>query len=158
MSEGNSPRKGGGLQRLETLRSTLGREKPRGRPQHAEEEAQLETLESGEEGQDLKPEEQRDHPNGPREQNRTRNRSSSEPRSSGSKGKKRKATPRESVTRITVDLPTDQYAFLRTFVARSGSDGMSVVRAMLMELQKDQALADRVVQHLVDERIKAATR
>lgn len=170
MSEGNAPRKGG-LQRLDTLRNTLGREKPRGRQQQtqaespdedierkqdeqrdkAKEPSPQETRESGGEVQDRKRDESS------LEQGQTRSRSDGENKRSRTT-RRRKAKPREGVTRVTVDLPDDQYSFLRTFVARSGSDGMSVVRATLTELQQDQALAERVVQRLVEERIKAASR
>ena len=51
-------------------------------------------------------------------------------------------------TRITVDLPGDQHGFLKTFVARSGSDGMSVVHTLLVETADDPKLQARVRERL----------
>ena len=47
-------------------------------------------------------------------------------------------------TRITVGLPGNRHGFPKTFVARSGSDGMSVVRTLLVEISDDPKLQARV--------------
>ena len=43
-----------------------------------------------------------------------------------------------------MDLSGNQHGFLKTFVARSGWDGMSVVRTLLVEMADDPKLQARV--------------
>ena len=55
---------------------------------------------------------------------------------------------REGTKRITVDLPRDEHKFLRDFAYDTDSDGMRVVRALLMELKDDPKLSARVADRL----------
>ena len=55
---------------------------------------------------------------------------------------------REGTKRITVDLPRDEHKFLRDFAYDADSDGMRVVRALLMELRDDPDLSGRVMDRL----------
>jgi hypothetical protein len=55
---------------------------------------------------------------------------------------------REGTKRITVDLPRDEHKFLRDFAYDADSDGMRVVRAVLMELRDDPELSARVLERL----------
>jgi hypothetical protein len=55
---------------------------------------------------------------------------------------------REGTKRITVDLPRDEHKFLRDFAYDADSDGMRVVRALLMELRDDPELSGRVMDRL----------
>ena len=57
---------------------------------------------------------------------------------------------REGTKRITVDLPRDEHKFLRDFAYDADSDGMRVVRALLMELHDDPELSGRVRDRLKD--------
>lgn len=57
---------------------------------------------------------------------------------------------REGTKRITVDLPRDEHKFLRDFAYDADSDGMRVVRALLMELRDDPELSGRVRDRLKD--------
>lgn len=57
---------------------------------------------------------------------------------------------REGTKRITVDLPRDEHKFLRDYAYDNDTDGMRVVRALLMELQGDEALSTRVLRRLPD--------
>lgn len=50
--------------------------------------------------------------------------------------------------RITVDLPRDEHKFLRDFAYDYDTDGMRVVRALLMELQSDSGLSGRILMRL----------
>ena len=145
---------GGGLGRLDNLRNTLGREKPRTRRAEERTEPRSATGEGANE-------------NGPKKRD-AGSKTGSEGASRGGTAAKRtgtgarktsRAAPKrqqggEGTTRITVDLPGDQHGFLKTFVARSGSDGMSVVRALLSELERDEKLAARVSEKLVEERLR----
>ena len=55
---------------------------------------------------------------------------------------------RGGTKRITVDLPRDEHKFLRDFAYDADSDGMRVVRALLMELRDDPKLSERVMDRL----------
>ncbi len=55
---------------------------------------------------------------------------------------------RGGTKRITVDLPRDEHKFLRDFAYDADSDGMRVVRALLMELRDDPKLSGRVMDRL----------
>lgn len=145
---------GGGLGRLDNLRNTLGREKPR-------------TRRAGERIEPGRTDEGSNEGGGP--QNRdaesktggtgTGKTGSTATRAGTTARKSSRAAPKRQqggggTTRITVDLPVDQHGFLKIFVARSGSDGMSVVRALLSELERDEKLAARVSEKLVEERLR----
>jgi hypothetical protein len=55
-------------------------------------------------------------------------------------------TGREGRTkRITVDLPRSEHKFLRDFAYDNDTDGMRVVRALLLELRDDPGLSPRVL-------------
>ena len=47
--------------------------------------------------------------------------------------------------RITVDLPRAEHRFLRDFAYENDTDGMRVVRALLLELRDDPDLSSRVL-------------
>jgi hypothetical protein len=49
---------------------------------------------------------------------------------------------------LSVDLPRDEHKFLRDFAYDADSDGMRVVRALLMELRDDPELSGRVLDRL----------
>ena len=50
--------------------------------------------------------------------------------------------------RITVDLPRDEHKFLRDYAYDHDTDGMRVVRALLMELRSDSGLSGRILMRL----------
>lgn len=52
---------------------------------------------------------------------------------------------REKTKRITVDLPRSEHKFLRDFAYDNDTDGMRVVRALLLELSDDPGLSSRVL-------------
>jgi hypothetical protein len=52
---------------------------------------------------------------------------------------------RGGTKRITVDLPRDEHKFLRDYAYDYETDGMRVVRALLMELRGDSGLSERVL-------------
>lgn len=52
--------------------------------------------------------------------------------------------PRVGTVRLTVDLARPIHKALRQFALDLDSDASSVVRALLMELQSDQGLAERI--------------
>jgi hypothetical protein len=52
---------------------------------------------------------------------------------------------REGKKRITVDLPRSEHKFLRDFAYDNDTDGMRVVRALLLELRDDPGLSPRVL-------------
>jgi hypothetical protein len=54
-------------------------------------------------------------------------------------------TGREGTKRITVDLPRSEHKFLRDFAYDNDTDGMRVVRALLLELRDDPRLSPRVL-------------
>ena len=54
-------------------------------------------------------------------------------------------TGREGTKRITVDLPRSEHKFLRDFAYDNDTDGMRVVRALLLELRVDPGLSPRVL-------------
>jgi hypothetical protein len=58
----------------------------------------------------------------------------------GSAGRRRRGTKR-----ITVDLPRSEHKFLRDFAYDNDTDGMRVVRALLLELRDDPGLSPRVL-------------
>jgi hypothetical protein len=62
------------------------------------------------------------------------------PATAGSAG-----TGREKTKRITVDLPRSEHKFLRDFAYDNDTDGMRVVRALLLELRDDPSLSPRVL-------------
>ncbi len=51
----------------------------------------------------------------------------------------------EKTKRITVDLPRSEHKFLRDFAYDNDTDGMRVVRALLLELRDDPSLSPRVL-------------
>lgn len=56
---------------------------------------------------------------------------------------------RGGTKRITVDLPRDEHKFLRDYAYDHETDGMRVVRALLMELRGDSGgLSGRVLMRL----------
>lgn len=55
---------------------------------------------------------------------------------------------RTGTKRITVDLPRDEHKFLRDYAYDHETDGMRVVRALLMELRGDTGLSGRVLMRL----------
>jgi hypothetical protein len=55
---------------------------------------------------------------------------------------------REGTKRITVDLPRDEHKFLRDYAYDHETDGMRVVRALLMELRGDSGLSGRVLMRI----------
>ena len=63
---------------------------------------------------------------------------------------KTSGTKREGTKRITVDLPKDEHKFLRDFAYDNDTEGMRVMRALLMELEADPELAERVLRRLPD--------
>ena len=52
---------------------------------------------------------------------------------------------REKTKRITVDLPKSEHKFLRDFAYDNDTDGIRVVRALLLELRDDPGLSPRVL-------------
>jgi len=58
--------------------------------------------------------------------------------------------PREGTKRITVDLPRSEHKFLRDFAYDNDTDGMRVVRALLLELRDDPGLSSRVLGRMAD--------
>lgn len=58
------------------------------------------------------------------------------------------AKGRERKKRITVDLPIPEHKFLRDFAYDNDTDGMRVVRALLLELAEDPDLSERVRRRL----------
>jgi hypothetical protein len=63
----------------------------------------------------------------------------------GSAGTGSPRTGREGTKRITVDLPRSEHKFLRDFAYDNDTDGMRVVRALLLELRDDPGLSPRVL-------------
>jgi hypothetical protein len=57
----------------------------------------------------------------------------------------RQPTGRGGTKRITVDLPRSEHKFLRDFAYDNDTDGMRVVRALLLELREDPGLSPRVL-------------
>ena len=57
---------------------------------------------------------------------------------------------REGTKRITVDLPRSEHKFLRDFAYDNDTDGMRVVRALLLELRDDPGLSSRVLGRMAD--------
>jgi hypothetical protein len=55
---------------------------------------------------------------------------------------------RGGTKRITVDLPRDEHKFLRDYAYDHETDGMRVVRALLLELRGDSGLSGRVLMRL----------
>jgi hypothetical protein len=55
---------------------------------------------------------------------------------------------REGTKRITVDLPRAEHKFLRDYAYDHETDGMRVVRALLMELRSDSGLSGRILMRL----------
>ncbi len=52
--------------------------------------------------------------------------------------------------RITVDLPIPEHKFLRDFAYDNETDGMRVMRALLLELRDDPTLQSQVLRRLPD--------
>ena len=67
-----------------------------------------------------------------------------------SAAKGRGAKKREGTKRITVDLPREEHKFLRDYAYENETDGMRVVRALLMELRGDSGLSGRVLTRLAN--------
>ena len=61
---------------------------------------------------------------------------------------KGRGAKREGTKRITVDLPRDEHKFLRDYAYDHETDGMRVVRALLMELRSDSGLSGRLLMRL----------
>jgi hypothetical protein len=59
-------------------------------------------------------------------------------------------TGREGTKRITVDLPRSEHKFLRDFAYDNDTDGMRVVRALLLELRDDPGLSPRVLARIAE--------
>jgi hypothetical protein len=59
-------------------------------------------------------------------------------------------TGRQGTKRITVDLPRSEHKFLRDFAYDNDTDGMRVVRALLLELRDDPGLSPRVLARMAD--------
>ena len=59
-------------------------------------------------------------------------------------------TGRGGTKRITVDLPRSEHKFLRDFAYDNDTDGMRVVRALLLELRDDPGLSPRVLGRMAD--------
>jgi hypothetical protein len=70
--------------------------------------------------------------------------------------KGRGANKHGDTKRITVDLPRDEHKFLRDFAYDHDTDGMRVVRALLMELRSDSGLSGRVLMRLEEEQQERA--
>jgi hypothetical protein len=68
----------------------------------------------------------------------------------GSAGRGSARTGREGKKRITVDLPRSEHRFLRDFAYDNDTDGMRVVRALLLELRDDPGLSPRVLGRMAD--------
>lgn len=72
----------------------------------------------------------------------------SEPKQTVNAAAKGGGAKREGTKRITVDLPRDEHKFLRDYAYDHETDGMRVVRALLLELRGDTGLSRRVVMRL----------
>jgi hypothetical protein len=59
-------------------------------------------------------------------------------------------TGRGATKRITVDLPRSEHRFLRDFAYDNDTDGMRVVRALLLELRDDPGLSPRVLARIAE--------
>jgi hypothetical protein len=68
----------------------------------------------------------------------------------GSAGTGSARAGREGTKRITVDLPRSEHKFLRDFAYDNDTDGMRVVRALLLELRDDPGLSPRVLGRMAD--------
>ena len=68
----------------------------------------------------------------------------------GSAGTGSAGTGRGATKRITVDLPRSEHRFLRDFAYDNDTDGMRVVRALLLELRDDPGLSSRVLSRMAD--------
>lgn len=69
----------------------------------------------------------------------------------GSTSRQQQPIPAEPKTkRITVDLPRDEHKFLRDYAYDNDTEGMRVMRALLMELAADPELSERVLRRLPD--------
>jgi hypothetical protein len=68
----------------------------------------------------------------------------------GSAGTSSARSRREGTKRITVDLPRSEHKFLRDFAYDNDTDGMRVVRALLLELRDDPGLSSRVLGRMAD--------
>lgn len=60
------------------------------------------------------------------------------------------ARRREGTKRITVDLPREEHKFLRDYAYDNETDGMRVVRALLIELRDNPGLSRRVMERLAE--------
>ena len=65
------------------------------------------------------------------------------PRSTG-----RPRTKTQKMVRVSVDLPRPEHKYLRDFAYDAESDGMSVMRALLLELRDNEELAGQVQNRL----------
>ena len=72
------------------------------------------------------------------------------PAGTGSAGIGSARTGHEGTKRITVDLPRSEHKFLRDFAYDNDTDGMRVVRALLLELRDDPGLPSRVLGRMAD--------
>ena len=64
----------------------------------------------------------------------------------------------ERLVRVSVDVPRSRHKFLRDFAYDAETDGMSVMRALLEELERDEKLAARISKRLVEERLRRQAR
>ncbi len=69
-------------------------------------------------------------------------------RSGGAAATKRE--PAGRLVRLSVDVPADQHRRLRVMAAESAATGMSVIRALLAEMEDDADLAARVRDRLAE--------
>lgn len=61
-----------------------------------------------------------------------------------------KQEPTGRLVRLSVDVPADQHRRLRVMAAESGATGMSVIRALLAEMEDDPDLTARVRDRLAE--------
>ena len=69
---------------------------------------------------------------------------------SGPAGRGSAGAAREKTKRITVDMPRSEHKFLRDFAYDNDTDGMRIVRALLLELRDDPGLSPRVLSRMAD--------
>ncbi len=63
----------------------------------------------------------------------------------------RPRTKPDRMVRVSVDLPRPDHKYLRNFAYDAESDGMSVMRALLVEMRQDEDLAERILDRLAGE-------
>lgn len=70
------------------------------------------------------------------------------PSEGASRRRGRPRTKPERMVRVSVDLPRPEHKYLRDFAYDAESDGMRVMRALLLEMRDDEDLAERVLDRL----------